>query len=206
MQLDKLSAQAVESLTDCFTDLPSTDHIDGQYRLRRYSKVRMNRETMVYDLMEGDTFTQSSKYNKFQGDIPRRFESIDDKTLKSYGVWELCGRLLDSFRFQIDQLIEIHQMRVVSLDGTLTPVSPEGVHQDGYDAICIACLGRHNVSGGHILLYKEEKGTPICDFPLDIGEIAFINDRDMWHNASPIAPVDPTLEAHADFFILTAKN
>lgn len=206
MQLDKLSARAVESLADCFMDLPSTNHADGQYRLRRYSKVKMNPETMIYDLVEGDTFTQSSEYNNFQGDVPRSFESISDKTLKSYGVWELCGKLLDSFRLPVNQLIEIHQMRVVSLSDDPTPVSPEGIHQDGYDAICIACLGRHNVSGGHLLLYKEKKGNPICDFPLDIGEIAFINDRDMWHNASPMSPLDPKLQAHADFLILTTKR
>ena len=68
MQLDKMSDRCLDSLSGVFDELPTTNHADGNYRLRRYSRVRMSRETMVYETLDGKHFTQSSEYNDFQGD------------------------------------------------------------------------------------------------------------------------------------------
>jgi len=207
MQLDKMSDHCLESLSGNFDDLPTTNHADGAYRLRRYSRVHMCNESMIYKTLDGKQFTQSSSYNNFQGDVTRTFENISEKVITSYGFWELCSRFLNSCRLPTNNVIEVHQMRVITLDNeNETHVAPEGVHQDGYDSICIASIERHNVKGGHLLVHKEKDSEAILNLALDNGELAYINDRELWHNATPISRLDPLSGGHMDLIILTATK
>ena len=207
MQLDKMSDHCLESLSGNFDDLPTTNHADGAYRLRRYSRVHMCNESMIYKTLDGKQFTQSSSYNNFQGDVTRTFENISEKVITSYGFWELCSRFLNSCRLPTNNVIEVHQMRVITLDNEHeTHVAPEGVHQDGYDSICIASIERHNVKGGHLLVHKEKDSEAILNLALDNGELAYINDRELWHNATPISRLDPLSGGHMDLIILTATK
>ena len=205
MQLDKMSDRCLHSLSGVFDDLPTTNHADGNYRLRRYSRVRMSRETLVYETLEGKNFTQSSEYNDFQGDVTRTFENISQDVIRGYGFWELCCRFLNSCRLPTENVVEVHQMRVITLEDN-THVAPEGVHQDGYDSICIASVERHNIEGGHLLVHKEKDSEPILNMALENGELAYINDRDLWHNATPISRLDPSENGHMDLIILTASK
>jgi len=205
MQLDKMSDRCLDSLSGVFDDLPTTNHADGNYRLRRYSRVRMSAETMVYETLYGQDFTQSSEYNKFQGDVTRTFENINEDIIRGYGFWELCSRFINSFRLPSQNVVEVHQMRVITLEDN-THVAPEGVHQDGYDAICIGCVNRHNITGGNLLVHKEKDSEPILNMTLENGELAYINDRVLWHNATPISRLDASKEGHMDLIILTARK
>ncbi len=205
MQLDNMSDRCRESLLGHFDDLPTTSHADGTYRLRRYSRVQMCRESMVYETVGGKQFTQSSSYNNFQGDVTRTFENISEQIIGGYGFWELCSRFINSFRLPTENVVEVHQMRVITLEDE-THVAPEGVHQDGYDAICIASIERHNVKGGHLLVHKEKDSEAILNVALENGELAYINDRELWHNATPISRLDPHKDGHMDLIILTARK
>tara|TARA_R110002020_G_scaffold438168_1_gene648586 strand:+ start:1858 stop:2523 length:666 start_codon:yes stop_codon:yes gene_type:complete len=205
MQLDKMSDTALDKMAGVFDDLPTTSHADGKYRLRRYSRVQMSPETMVYETLDGNKFTQSSKYNNFQGDVARSFESISDDTIKGYAFWELCSRFINTFRFPLNNVVEVHQMRVITLDDE-TPVAPEGIHQDGYDGICIACVERHNVEGGHLLIHREKDSPPIANFALENGDLAYINDRVLWHDATTLSRKDSSQDGYMDLIILTATN
>ena len=205
MQLDKMSDRCLESLSGQFDDLPSTNHADGAYRLRRYSRVQMQPESMIYETLKGKQFTQSSSYNDFQGDVTRTFENISEDIIRGYGFWELCSRFLNSFRLPANNVIEAHQMRVITLKSE-TDVAPEGAHQDGYDAICIASIERHNVEGGHLLVQKEKHSDAIVKIALENGELAYINDRVLWHDATPIQRVDSSQDGYMDLIILTATK
>jgi len=96
-------------------------------------------------------------------------------------------------------------MRVITLDSE-THVAPEGVHQDGYDAICIASVDRHNVEGGHLIVQKKKDSDPILNIALENGELAYINDRVLWHDATPIRRSNPSENGHMDLVILTARK
>ena len=216
LQLDQLTDFAVESVSPFFENLPETDHKDGKYRLRKYSLVELLMEPKMFKVLEAKTFTQSKDYNNFQGDVERKFENLDDELLQSSGFKEI----LYLFRM-VNQLphgtnVDIHQMRVVVTDGKTSMVSPEGIHQDGYDCIAMIGISRYNVTGGHLLVYNnsddEFKGKPIADskpffdFPLDAGKIVFVDDKRLWHNASSISPIDSSDRAYMDSFILTANR
>ena len=216
LQLDQLTDFAVESVSPFFENLPETDHKDGKYRLRKYSLVELLMEPKMFKVLEAKTFTQSKDYNNFQGDVERKFENLDDELLQSSGFKEI----LYLFRM-VNQLphgtnVDIHQMRVVVTDGMSSMVSPEGIHQDGYDCIAMIGISRYNVTGGHLLVYNnsddEFKGRPMLeskllfDFPLDGGIIVFVDDKRLWHNASSISPIDSSDRAYMDSFILTANR
>ena len=201
LQLDQISDKTVVELAQSFGNLPETSHLDGKYRLRRYSTVQCNGNCIE---IGDNTFTQSDEYNKFQGNVTRNFEAIEESVIKSVGMVEMCRMFKNICGFPENQEINIHQMRIITLDEE-TPVSPEGIHQDGYDYICIVGISRYNVDGGNLLLYKQQNSDPFFSVPLHPGLAAIINDRVLWHNASKIKPVIG-VSGFIDSFILTASR
>ena len=200
LQLDNISDESVESLTSSFNNLPQTEHLDGKYRLRRYSVIQCNGSCV--ELGE-NTFIQSDEYNKFQGNVARSFEPIEPKVIESVGMLEMSCMFKSTCGLPDDQKIEVHQMRIITLDEE-TPVSPEGVHQDGFDYICIVGIARYNVRGGHLLAYTNQGNEPFMSLALKPGEIAVINDKNLWHNASSIEPIIGK-DGYMDAFVLTAR-
>ena len=205
IKLEQISPWGVSTVRDSFNKLPTTDHRDGKYRLRRYSRIKLcDTEHFKYMKMESKPFNQSGSYNKFQGDVPREFEDIEDEVIESGGMLEMCDTFLQSSGFSDDHEIEIHQIRIVT-GNELTPVSPEGIHQDGYKFIAMVGINRYNITGGNLLVCKTDEGEPIVDFPLESGEMVMLDDRAMWHDATPIKQVSPAVQGWMDVFILTAK-
>ena len=205
IKLEQISQWGVSTVRDSFNRLPTTDHRDGQYRLRRYSKIKLcDTDHSKYMKMESEAFNQSTHYNQFQGGVDRKFEDIEDEIVESGGMVEMCDVFLKSSGFSDDHEIEIHQMRIVARN-ELTPVSPEGVHQDGYRFIAMVGINRYNITGGNLLVCKTYEGKPIVDFPLESGEMIMLDDRAMWHDATQIKPVNPDIQGHMDAFILTAR-
>jgi len=206
IKLEQISQWGVSTLKDSFNKLPTTDHRDCEYRLRRYSKIKLSdTDYFKYMKMESEPFNQSTYYNQFQGGIDRKFEDIEDEVVKSGGMLEMCDTFLESSGCVDDHEIEIHQIRIVT-GNELTPVSPEGIHQDGYRFIAMVGINRYNITGGNLLVYKTDEGEPpIVDFPLESGEMVMLDDRAMWHDATPIKQVGHEGQGWMDVFILTAK-
>ena len=205
IKLEQISKWGVSTVIDSFNKLPTTNHRDGKYRLRRYSKIKLSdTDRFKYMKLESKAFNQSTHYNQFQGGVDRKFEDIEDDVVNSGGMVEMCDTFLESSGFPDDHEIEIHQMRVVT-GNELTPVSPEGVHQDGYRFIAMVGINRYNITGGNLLVCKTHDGKPILDFPLESGEIVMLDDEAMWHNASPIKQVSQDVQGWMDAFILTAR-
>nr|WP_241796559.1 2OG-Fe dioxygenase family protein [Vibrio rumoiensis] len=186
-----------------FESLPRTNHADGHYRLRRYSVVHlMNGKIVPSDKHE---FMQTSDINHFQGDVVRRFESIENEVLQSQGLLTLCQLFTQANDLPNGQEIEIHQMRVVSvLDET--PVAPEGVHQDGFDHIALIGVARHNIVGGEVMLYNDSHQAPFFRKVLEDGEIAILDDHHFWHNAQPIRAIEHDKNGYMDIMVFTAKE
>ncbi|MDD1782805.1 2OG-Fe dioxygenase family protein [Enterovibrio sp. ZSDZ35] len=203
MQLCHISDQAVKELEPTFETLPTTPYADGQYRLRRYSIVRCHDGAVRQ--RPHHTFMQTESINHHQGGIVRDFEELPDSVISSEGLYELCQLFKDNNELEDHQDIEIHQMRVITLDD-VTPVSPEGVHQDGFDHIAIAAIGRDNVQGGEILVYKDKSEQPFFSLAMNEGEVALLDDHAVWHNANPIRALNPNEKGHIDLFVLTARE
>ena len=223
LQLDQLKKESVESLVDSFDNLPETTHADGKYRLRRYSIVEVRTtfwnagEDVEVRRLENKEFLQSEDLNKHQGGMARKFEDVEDSTLNSKGFKEICHTFLKSNNLINGQEVEVHQMRIKTLENedyltkngpwVVTPVSPAGVHQDGFDCIAMIGINRHNITGGNLMVFdSEDRENPIASKPLTAGDMFMLDDRKLFHDASPIRAVKRRERGHLDAFVLCARR
>ena len=200
--LDRLDEELIKEVQSSFNDLPHTGHADSEFRLRRYSVI----DFCGVPVGES-TFTQSSDYNKYQGDVLREFEAIEDSVVNS----KCFKKMLGLFRYagEIDlEDIEVHQMRVtVPKSMSVAELSPEGPHQDGYDAVGIFSINRHNLCGGELLVFDDKDAHPFWTMILKPGEVVVFNDREVWHDGNSVTrDVEGVDENYMDVFVLTARR
>jgi len=89
----------------------------------------------------------------------------------------------------------------------VTPVSPEGIHRDGYDYICMVGINRHNINGGNLLVFSpEDKDNPIVSKPLSPGDMFLLADNKLLHDATPINAIKRREKGFLDAFVLCANK
>ena len=200
--LDKLDEELIEEARPSFNDLPHTSHADGEFRLRRYSVI----DFCGVPVGES-TFTQSSDYNKYQGDVLRDFEPIEDSVVNSKCFRRMLGLFRHAGEITMED-IEVHQMRViVPKSMSVAELSPEGPHQDGYDAVGIFSINIYNVCGGELLVFDNKDDHPFWSMLLKPGEVVVFNDREVWHDGNSITrDVEGIEENYMDVFVLTARR
>ena len=66
-------------------------------------------------------------------------------------------------------------------------------------------IARHNIQGGHLLVYLNKDDENFISLPLENGHMVTLKDDELWHNASPIVVVDKGERGYMDAFILTTK-
>jgi len=210
IRLDKLDDSFVKELQPSFDELPETDHKDGKYRLRKYTLVELDEFVFEgldfsYKELEVDTFNQSFHYNKHQGDVDRKFEPINKDVLFSQAMNKVLYDFSKVGSLEFGDSIHIHQIRVIASDNE-AQVSPEGVHQDGYEFVAFVGINRYNIEGGELLLYHEQNQEPLLTYPMPNGTIFTIKDDELWHNGSPIQPINKDDKGYLDLFVLTANE
>jgi hypothetical protein len=98
--------------------------------------------------------------------------------------------------------ILLQRQRVITDDDRTSPTVREGPHQDGVQKLAILCVNRANIDGGVSLIYNDRL-HPIFTGVLEPGDILFIDDAQLWHDATPIRRVDPGRPGHRDVILLT---
>lgn len=207
LQISKVDSSLLGEIKESFNHLPETDHSDGKYRLRKYCKVhvKISDNKFLIKKLDEKTFTQSRKFNKFQGGMSRFFDSVDDDVIESKALEELATVFCDSCCSNESCEFDIHQMRVRCLGGA-TQLSPEGWHQDGYDRIGIIGFERNNIIGGEVLLSTNKTETPFLQAVIDSGTMVIVDDNYLWHNGRSIQPIDDSKPAWIDVMIFTYRK
>ena len=208
LQITKVEAELLDEIKDSFNDLPETDHADGKYRLRKYSRVEAcfdGDDGLQLCSLENNKFNQSEDYNKHQGGMTRKFVNIDTEVIGSNAVREMVRAFFDSCKINGDQEFDIHQMRVKCLGGA-TQLSPEGWHQDGYDYIAVIGIERNNIIGGEMLLSTSKVDAPFLQAAIDTGTLVIVDDSYLWHNGRSIQPADDSKPAWMDVMVFTLKK
>jgi hypothetical protein len=132
------------------------------------------------------SFIQSKKYNKFLGNSLRLYENIDKKVLNDDSFQRIIKKFISKINTSeknYDHLY-VHQMRVEVGDEEVNAV-PEGIHQDGYDYICISCVNKNNIEGpenevldlNYNIVYKSI---------MEPGDNIILNDRKYYHNVTKL--------------------
>ena len=198
---DQLPEGIVEEIQPSFNSLPETDHADGKFRLRRYSMI----DYLGMDLGRCE-FIQSSEYNKYQGDVLRKFEPIDQSVLDSH-AFEMMHKIYRTASDISIEDLEVHQMRVkIPDDQRMAQLSPEGPHQDGYDYVGMFSVSRHNIEGGDLMAYVSGDEFPMITHVLEPGQFVIVNDVEMLHDGAPITRVDDSEESYMDIFVFTGRR
>ena len=201
LELGQLPVNHVAQLSESFSRLPGSDYLDGQYRLRRYSNFNFSSDTLTK--LPTKTFQQSGDLNDFQGNVERKYEDIEQNIIDSEAFVELFVRFKNITNLNDEADIEVHQIRIIANGETSSQVTPEGVHQDGYQNIGIFTIESNNITGGELNIHTQKKAEPFIKHKFDQGEFVVLNDERYWHSAEDIQATDSG-SAYMDLFVLTA--
>ena len=219
LQVIKIDPELLGEVKDSFNNLPESDHADGKYRLRKYSRVSVidadeksmcknppwDRPPPRLTDLGVNQFSQSNKYNQHQGGVVRDFNGIDGEVLGGVAIPTLAESFRDACGLGSKFVMDIHQMRIKCLGGA-TQISPEGWHQDGYDVVSMIGVDRNNIIGGEILLSTSKTERPFLQAQIDTGTMVVIDDSYLWHNGRSIQPKDGNKLAWMDVMVFTFKK
>lgn len=185
-----------------FGNLPVDRYTDGNFRFRRFSTFRYESDELA--LLPAETFLQAKKLNAFLGDVERTYEEIEAHTYTNPLFAEMFKLFEEHTTIEVGNHVGVHQLRIFKVGDH--QMAPEGRHQDGFDRIAIFMINSVNVSGGHLRLSLNQQDDAFLDKELAPGDYAILNDRQLFHNASPIDLIDETQEGYVDIFVLTGNG
>ncbi len=202
LQLAQLSTWSCAQLSAGFSQLKPNQYADGNTRYRHYSRFML--ADVFVERIDTEAFCQSKQWNQFQGDVSRVYDPIPSQVSHSKAFYELLSKFVHAGGIAETQPIDVHQFRIQVPDEGCLP-APEGIHQDGYDWIAMACIARHNIQGGALEISLNRTSDPFLQLDLEPGQILMLDDATFWHNAQPILPIVKHSDAHWDLFVCTSK-
>ena len=202
LQSVNLSQEDMALVSASFDDLSKDPWyvVMGGNRFRRFKRFHLSVQGWQYQ--SDQSFQQSKAYNSVVGDIPRSFEPIAEDVLKTGILEKLAHQQATTLGLNLaDYNLGVHQFRVSitgGFDGTSTP---EGIHQDGHDFVCIVHWRSENISGAASRVYDAHK-KKIFECPLrGMGETLYVNDRTHYHDVSPLACCDSSKPGLREVFV-----
>jgi hypothetical protein len=101
----------------------------------------------------------------------------------------------------------IQRQRVIIRDDGLAPTVREGVHRDGVEWLAMLCVARTNIRGGISRVYDRAGNSGVGGLvfagTLEPGDMLFLDDTRLLHDATPIRRVDPGLAGSRDMILIT---
>jgi hypothetical protein len=195
-------AASLDTLAPFFDDLPLDHYITGSYRRRRLSRFRGPAAALEH--LPHQDFMQRDYVNQLLGNIQRSYAELDEALIEHPAFRAFIGGVQDFFGFDpATTVLGVHQIRITCTRDEQGEPAPEGVHQDGFDFITICCIARAGVEGAATEFYLDPKGEPIFHQELQPGEVAYCNDRTIYHYTTPIHPTGEA-PGHRDVFVITA--
>ncbi|NKC20575.1 biofilm formation protein [Pseudoalteromonas sp. S4498] len=201
LQLRFLPQSHIDAVKPFFNQLPDNPYADGAFRKRRYSVVKFTGGEVT--LQPTKAFVQDDSINTFQGNIERVYENLELDMLNTDGFKHMLAEFKAMTGIADDTSIEVHQFRMLAIESD-TPPAPEGVHQDGFDHVCVCGVSHENIVGGELLVYEHKEAEPCFKMEIKDGLFALVNDREVWHNATPMNKLDAEQVGYLDCFVFTA--
>ena len=200
-ELGQLEGAGLNDIEKSFDRLPPDPYAEERLRSRRFSRFKL-RENGTLEHRRHKEFMQTKEVNSYAGDIKREYEEIEDDIITHPLFIKMFQTLTDHTDIGYDRIIEAHQIRWHCQKNIKAP-APEGVHQDGFDFLGMFMITPYNVDGGEVMLYKSPDSAPCFKKAMEAGEFIIVNDRSLYHNASPLVPTANEEDGHWDFIVLT---
>lgn len=205
--LGDIIATDIDDFTNSWDDLGLDTYMadGGRYRRRRHAVFAVSGPT--FERQSDQPHYQSTTYNRLNGGIERWFEPVTDAVAHSpilQALFAACRGafpLDDALRYRA----ELHQFRIEATADSLGQPTPEGMHRDGVDWVCVLLVRRTNLAEGTTRVARPD-GSPLGSFTLTQPfDAVFLDDHRVMHGVTAVRPVDPALAAYRDVLVLTFK-
>lgn len=192
------------ALRPFFDHLPVDHYVEGDFRRRRLSRFRGPASALEH--LPHETFVQSGYLNQLLGNIRREYEELDEALIASASFTAFIAGIQGFFGFDpATTVLGVHQIRITCSAEQQGEPAPEGIHQDGFDFITICCVAREGVVGARTEFYRDPEGDAIFSRELQTGEVAYCDDRAIYHYTTPVHPAGDA-PGHRDVFVVTART
>lgn len=183
----------------------------GRYRRRRYATFSLTDQQVTRKPHQ--PHYQSRDYNTLNGGIERWFKPVAPD-IGSHpallAVLRLMSRMATDLTPEAQRPqawhAEIHQFRIEPSPDAAGQPTPEGLHRDGVDWVCVVMVDRENIASGETTIHDLNRtlvGSFTLAQPMDT---AFVNDSRVYHGVTPVTPMDPTRPAHRDVLVVTLRH
>ena len=190
---------------DSWNDLPKDSYLldGGNYRYRRYSVFGYQNKKLT--ILPYEPHYQTLDYNNLHGGINRHLEAWQQTSIDNPVLLEMIAWVMQQINSDAEQKwrIQSHQFRIVASAESTGKPTPEGVHKDGADYIFIMLMQRHNIEGGISGLYDNDRNLIEQGALENLGDLALLNDKAVYHGVSEISVVDKSKNGHRDVLVLT---
>lgn len=176
------------------------------FRKRSYSKFSVDKSHHL-QIIPDSIFVQAEQINTYNGGLlrnyPRLCNVIKDYVQQFLQFHTVFFSKLTNYQ---DYEIGVHQIRITCLNMNEGYPVPEGYHQDGFDFVCIIPVRQNFICGGlHSIRYGSQNGPEILNAQLEKYQSLILNDKHVFHYASPIYPKYHDIEGTRDSIVVTFK-
>ena len=205
--LDSPPANHVEAFQASWNDLALDRYMadGGRYRRRRHAVFEVSGETIVRQ--PDQPHYQATQYNALNGGIERWFEPVKAAVEQSPILAALFAACRAAFPLDPRRAYrtELHQFRIeAAAEGVGLP-TPEGMHRDGVDWVCVLLVQRINLAEGTTSIARPN-GTPLGAFTLTRPfDAVFLDDHRVMHGVTAVHRTDPAQPGYRDVLVLTFK-
>ncbi|MBB44006.1 MAG: hypothetical protein CMM44_09620 [Rhodospirillaceae bacterium] len=183
----------------------------GRYRRRRFAVFQITKNKIIRKAHQ--PHYQSRDFNPVNGGIQRHFLPITNMVGEHpvfLNLIELTRKIFfaasNTNNSSAKWHTEVHQFRVEANNVELGLPTPEGMHRDGVDWVCVLLIKRHNVESGVTQIIdcdNKERSEFILENPFDC---VFLNDHRVHHGVTPISLVDKNSDGFRDILVVTYKE
>ena len=201
-------AGALQAFAASWSDL----HLDrymadgGRYRRRRHAVFAVSGETV--SRLPDQPHYQGTEYNPLNGGIERWFEPVTGAVAHSPILDDLFAVCRTVFALADDRTYraELHQFRIEADAESAGLPTPEGMHRDGVDWVCVLLIDRINLAEGTTSIARPD-GTSLGTFTLTRPfDAVFLDDHRVVHGVTAVHRLDPAVPGYRDVLILTFKQ
>ncbi|PPR63535.1 MAG: hypothetical protein CFH10_00487 [Alphaproteobacteria bacterium MarineAlpha4_Bin2] len=182
----------------------------GRYRRRRFAAFRITREDIKRKAHQ--PHYQSRDYNPLNGDIERWFEPVLPEVASHPVLMDLMGTCRRVFEAVGEPTrstpwhAEMHQFRIEANKGFVGLPTPEGMHRDGVDWVCVILVKRENMKSGITEIHDGDRNVTSRFRLMEPFDTVFLDDTRVRHGVTPIAPLNPARNSHRDVLVLTFRS
>ncbi len=152
-------------------------------------------------------YYQPSEINEYAQGIDRKFDTMIEEVIANTFFHELLK--FDFLQLPVRQqkksepwLVDIHQVRIVATEAESGEPTPEGVHHDENDFVCIHLIKRENIKGGLNGVYSNNKELlKSCTLTNNLDSI-ILWDPKVMHGVTSTYPAQTNKRAFRDVLLI----